>query len=126
ILKNVVKRIPANYEQQDYATQVYMHRRLSNFDTLRLEVEAVSRLRVPAGFRHFTRGFMGHEDDIYNEVQQRHSAVSGCRYAVRAELRGRAGQPAQLGHLPHGRLPGTPAGAPPRLRRAALRGALGR
>ena len=72
ILKSVVKRIPANYEQQDYATQVYMHRRLSNFDTLRLEVEAVSRLRVPAGFRHFTRGFMGHEDGIYNEVQQRH------------------------------------------------------
>ena len=72
ILKNVVKRIPANYEQQDYATQVYMHRRLSNFDTLRLEVEAVSRLRVPAGFRHFTRGFLGHEDGTYNEVQQRH------------------------------------------------------
>jgi erythromycin esterase-like protein len=72
ILKNVVKRIPANYEQQDYAAQVYMHRRLSNFDTLRLEVEAVSRLRVPAGFRHFTRGFLGHEDGTYNEVQQRH------------------------------------------------------
>jgi erythromycin esterase-like protein len=72
ILKNVVKRIPANYEQQDYATQVYTHRRLSNFDTLKLEVEAVSRLRVPAGFRHFTRGFLGHEDGIYNQVEQRH------------------------------------------------------
>ena len=72
ILKSVVKRIPINYEQQDYAAQVYTHRRLSNFDTLRLEVETVSRLRVPAGFRHFTRGFLGHEDDIYNEVQQRH------------------------------------------------------
>jgi erythromycin esterase-like protein len=71
ILKNVVKRIPANYEQQDYATQVYTHRRLSNFDTLKLEVEAVSRLRVPAGFRHFTRGFLGHEDDVYNQVEQR-------------------------------------------------------
>jgi erythromycin esterase-like protein len=71
ILKNVVKRIPANYEQQDYAAQVYTHRRLSNFDTLRLEVEAVSRLRVPAGFRHFTRGFLQHEDDIYNQMEQR-------------------------------------------------------
>jgi hypothetical protein len=71
ILKNVVKRIPVNYEQQDYATQVYTHRRLSNFDTLKLEVEAVSRLRVPAGFRHFTRGFLGHEDGIYNQVEQR-------------------------------------------------------
>ncbi|RZK17320.1 MAG: hypothetical protein EOO56_18200, partial [Hymenobacter sp.] len=72
ILKNIVKRIPANYEQQDYAAQVYTHRRLSNFDTLRLEVETVSRLRVPAGFRDFTRGFLQHEDDIFNEVQQRH------------------------------------------------------
>jgi erythromycin esterase-like protein len=71
ILKNVVKRIPANYEQQDYAAQVYTHRRLSNFDTLRLEVEVVSRLRVPAGFRHFTRGFLQHEDDIYNQMEQR-------------------------------------------------------
>ena len=71
ILKNVVKRIPVNYEQQDYAAQVYTHRRLSNFDTLKLEVETVSRLRVPAGFRHFTRGFLQHEDDIYNQVEQR-------------------------------------------------------
>ncbi len=71
ILKNVVKRIPVNYEQQDYAAQVYTHRRLSNFDTLRLETETVSRLRVPAGFRHFTRGFLQHEDDIYNQVEQR-------------------------------------------------------
>jgi erythromycin esterase-like protein len=71
ILKNVVKRIPVNYEQQDYAAQVYTHRRLSNFDTLKLEVEAVSRLRVPAGFRHFTRGFLGHEDDVFQQVEQR-------------------------------------------------------
>jgi erythromycin esterase-like protein len=71
ILKNVVKRIPVNYEQQDYAAQVYTHRRLSNFDTLRLEVETVNRLRVPAGFRHYTRGLLGHEDDVFQEVEQR-------------------------------------------------------
>ncbi|RZK23402.1 MAG: hypothetical protein EOO56_05200, partial [Hymenobacter sp.] len=72
ILKNVVKHIPVNYEQQDYAAEVYTHRRLSNFDTLRLEVEAVSRLRVPAGFRHYTRGLLGHEADVFQEVKQRH------------------------------------------------------
>jgi erythromycin esterase-like protein len=72
ILKNVVKRIPVNYEQQDYAAQVYTHRRLSNFDTLRVETESVSRLRVPAGFRDFTRGFLGHEDGTYTQVEQRH------------------------------------------------------
>jgi erythromycin esterase-like protein len=72
ILKNVVKRIPVNYEQQDYASQVYTHRRLTNFDTLKLEDELVRRLRVPAGFRDFTRGFLGHQDGIYTEVQQRH------------------------------------------------------
>jgi erythromycin esterase-like protein len=71
ILKNIVKRIPANYEQQDYAAQVYTHRRFSNFDTLRLEVETVGQLRVPAGFRHFTRGFLQHEDDIFQQVEQR-------------------------------------------------------
>ena len=72
ILKSIVKRIPANYEQQDYAAQVYTHRRVSNFDTLRLEEETVSRLRVPAGFRHYTRGFLGHEDGIWQQVEQRH------------------------------------------------------
>ncbi|MGI4862516.1 MAG: erythromycin esterase family protein [Janthinobacterium lividum] len=75
ILKNIIKRIPANYEQQDYATQVYTHRRLSNFDTLRLEDELVRRLRVPAGFRDFTRGFLQHEDDIFQETEQRHIVV---------------------------------------------------
>jgi erythromycin esterase-like protein len=87
ILKSVVKRIPANYEQQDYAAQVYTHRRLSNFDTLKLEAETVSRLRVPAGFRHFTRGFLGHEDGIYNQVeQQRVVAQQGHQISTVADL----------------------------------------
>ncbi len=87
ILKSVVKRIPVNYEQQDYAAQVYTHRRLSNFDTLKLEVETVSRLRVPAGFQHFTRGFLRHEDGIYNEVEQRRVvAQQGKQISTVADL----------------------------------------
>ncbi|RZK47302.1 MAG: hypothetical protein EOO59_18040, partial [Hymenobacter sp.] len=46
ILKNVIKNIPTSYEQQDYATEVYRHDRVTNFDTLRYEAESVSRLRV--------------------------------------------------------------------------------
>ncbi|AMR27624.1 hypothetical protein A0257_11305 [Hymenobacter psoromatis] len=72
IMKQIIKQIPVNYEQQDYATQVYAYRRLSNFDTLRYEAETVGRLRVPAGYRHFAGGFMGHEPDVNYEVQQRH------------------------------------------------------
>jgi erythromycin esterase-like protein len=72
ILQSVIKNIPANYEQQDYATEVYRHERLTNFDTLRYEAESVSRLRVPAGYRHFTRGFLGREDGVDIQVQQRH------------------------------------------------------
>jgi hypothetical protein len=72
ILKNIIKNIPINYEQQDYATEVYRHVRISNFDTLRYEAESVSRLRVPAGYRHFGRGFLMHEEGVDNQVQQQH------------------------------------------------------
>ena len=73
ILKQIIKNIPANYEQQDYATEVYAYRRLSNYDTLRYEAETVGRLRVPAGYRHFTRGLMMHEPNVDYQVQQRHT-----------------------------------------------------
>ncbi|RZK55455.1 MAG: hypothetical protein EOO59_10570, partial [Hymenobacter sp.] len=72
VLQRVVKRIPQNYEQQDYAAEVYTYRRLSSFDTLRLETETVGRLRVPAGYRHFTQGFMGLEDGVSFQPEQRH------------------------------------------------------
>ena len=72
ILKNVIKNLPTNYEQQDYAAEVYTHQRLSNFDTLRLEDETVGQLRVPAGYRHFTRGFLGREEGVGLEIMQRH------------------------------------------------------
>ncbi|RYY20390.1 MAG: hypothetical protein EOO36_03460 [Cytophagaceae bacterium] len=77
ILRNVIKNIPLNYEQQAYATEVYQHRRASNFDTLRYEAETVSWLRVPAGDRHFTRGFLIQEPAVHLEVQQRHVLVPG-------------------------------------------------
>ncbi|MEJ7666258.1 MAG: hypothetical protein WKG07_45475 [Hymenobacter sp.] len=72
ILKRVIKQIPVNYEQQDYATEVYAYRRLSNFDTLRYEAETVGRLRLPAGYRHFTGGFMALEAGPTLDVAQRH------------------------------------------------------
>ncbi len=72
ILQRVTKRIPLNYEQYDYATEVYTYRRLSSFDTLRAEVETVGRLRVPAGYRHFTKGFLGQDDDVAWQPAQRH------------------------------------------------------
>ncbi len=72
IMKNVIKNIPANYEQQDYATEVYAHRRVSNFDTLRYEAETLSRMRVPAGYRHFGGGFLGRGPLPNVEEQQRH------------------------------------------------------
>jgi erythromycin esterase-like protein len=72
VLQRVVKRIPQNYEQQDYATEVYTYRRFSNFDTLRAEIETVNRVRVPAGYRHFTKGFLGQEDGVTVQPEQRH------------------------------------------------------
>jgi erythromycin esterase-like protein len=72
ILTSVIKNIPTNYEQQDYAAEVYTHRRISNFDTLRYEVETVGQLRVPAGYRHFTRGFMGREEGVALTLEQQH------------------------------------------------------
>jgi erythromycin esterase-like protein len=72
ILKNVIKNIPTNYEQQDYAAEVYTHQRISNFDTLRYEAETVGKLRVPAGYRHYTRGFLGREEGIAMDISEQH------------------------------------------------------
>jgi hypothetical protein len=72
ILKRIIKNIPANYEQQDYATEVYGYQRRSNFDTLRYEAETVSRLWVPAGYRHFAGGFLMLEDFPNRQLEQQH------------------------------------------------------
>jgi erythromycin esterase-like protein len=86
IFKNIIKNIPTNYEQQDYATEVYRHERLTNFDTLRYEAESVNRLRVPTGYRHFTRGFLGHEDGVDVQVQQKHVLTAQKGRAGLAEI----------------------------------------
>ena len=93
ILKNVVKRIPLNYEQQDYATEVYTHHRISSFDTLRLEEETVGRLRVPAGYRHFGRGFLMLEDGVSYQVQQRHVLARQFRDSAHYAAAARYGNP---------------------------------
>ena len=59
IMKKLLAALPANYERDDYLAEVYTHRRLTNFDTLRYEGEYVSQLLEPAGYRHFTGGFLG-------------------------------------------------------------------
>ncbi|GAB2709885.1 hypothetical protein GCM10011495_27510 [Hymenobacter frigidus] len=58
IMKKVLAALPKNYEQADYLAEVYTHRRLSNFDTLRYEAEYVSQVFEPAGHRDFNGGFL--------------------------------------------------------------------
>ncbi|WP_400193384.1 erythromycin esterase family protein [Hymenobacter sp. B81] len=58
IMKKVIKAAETNYEQQDYLAQVYSHRRLLNFDTLRHEVEYVSQVFDPAGRDEWHGGFL--------------------------------------------------------------------
>jgi erythromycin esterase-like protein len=72
ILKSVIKNIPTNYQQQDYAMEVYGYQRRSNFDTLRYEAETVSQLWVPAGYRHFAGGFLMLEDSPTRQATQQH------------------------------------------------------
>ncbi len=93
ILKNVIKNIPLNYEQQDYTTEVYQHERRSNFDTLRYEAETVSRVWVPAGYRHFANGFLMLEDGPTRQVEQRHVLVhsAGKEYQAITGVTGPAG-----------------------------------
>jgi hypothetical protein len=88
IMKQIIKNIPANYEQQDYATEVYGYRRFSNFDTLRYEAETVSRLRVPAGYRHFAGGFLMLEVGPDVQVQQRHIVAQHGHQATEANILG--------------------------------------
>ena len=78
ILKNIIKNIPTNYEQQDYASEVYTHSRRSNFDSLRYEVESVSKVWVPAGYRHFAGGFLMLEGGPTRQVEQQHVLVGAA------------------------------------------------
>ncbi|NML65948.1 hypothetical protein HHL22_12100 [Hymenobacter sp. RP-2-7] len=92
ILQNAVKRIPLNYEQQDYAAEVYTYQRVTSFDTLQLEDEYVSRFRVPAGYQHFTGNFMGSGDYPSRQLQQLHVLRRGPD-TLRYKPGGRYGDP---------------------------------
>ena len=59
IMKKVLAALPTNYEQEDYAAEVYTHRRLLSFDTLTYDVEYVSQVLEPAGYRNWAGGRFG-------------------------------------------------------------------
>ncbi|MGI4739367.1 MAG: erythromycin esterase family protein [Janthinobacterium lividum] len=96
ILKNVIKNIPLNYAQQDYAAEVYQHERRSNFDTLRYEAETVSRVWMPAGYRHFAKGFLMLEDGPTRQVEQRHILTNTLGKERNTLLNGVAGPAGSL------------------------------
>lgn len=58
IMQRVIKAAATNYEQQDYQTQTYTHRRIIDFDTLRGELEYTSDDYIPAGMRRWAGGFL--------------------------------------------------------------------
>ena len=70
IMKKVLAALPKNYEQADYMAEVYTHRRLSNFDTLRYEAEYVSQSFEPAGHRDFNNGFLSLGPGEQHRVQE--------------------------------------------------------
>ena len=59
IMKKVLAALPKNYEQQDYTAEVYARRRLLSFDTLTYDVEYVSQVLEPAGYRDWAGGRLG-------------------------------------------------------------------
>jgi len=72
IMKKVLAALPANYEQNDYAAEVYTRRRLINFDTLRYESEYVSQVFEPAGYHNWAGGFLGMGAVEKHRVQELH------------------------------------------------------
>jgi erythromycin esterase-like protein len=74
IMKKVLAARPTNYDQGDYATEVYTYRRVSNFDSLAYEGEYVSQVRVPAGQKNLHGGFLMLEDIPQHRVREKHEA----------------------------------------------------
>ncbi|GAA4364988.1 hypothetical protein GCM10023185_34920 [Hymenobacter saemangeumensis] len=80
IMKNVIRNATANYEQQqDHAAQVYSRRRLISFDTLRHEVEYLSHILHPAGFREWMGGFLMLGPQETHKVLESHVVVPAPR-----------------------------------------------
>ncbi|TGE27251.1 erythromycin esterase family protein [Hymenobacter metallicola] len=75
IMKKVIQAVPANYERQAYTARVYSHRRITNFDTLRYEVEYVSDVLDPAGFKDWGGGFLMLGPKQTHVVREKHALV---------------------------------------------------
>ncbi|SES83199.1 erythromycin esterase family protein [Hymenobacter actinosclerus] len=75
IMKKVIKAAAANYEQQDYTQQLYAHRRVTGFDTLRHEVEYTAQEWTPAGYHHWAGGFLFLEKQPMIRVQEKQVAT---------------------------------------------------
>ncbi|UOQ72609.1 carboxypeptidase-like regulatory domain-containing protein [Hymenobacter cellulosilyticus] len=77
IMKKVIGAAATNYERQDYTAQVYTRRRITNFDTLRNEVEYVSDVLDPAGFKEWGGGFLMMGPKQTHMVREKHTVVPG-------------------------------------------------
>lgn len=71
IMKKVIKAIEANYEQRDYTQQLYAHRRIMGYDTLRHETEYTGQEWTPAGYQHWAGGFLSLEKQPVVRVQEK-------------------------------------------------------
>ena len=85
IMKKVLAALPKNYEQQDYTAEAYTRRRLVSFDTLTYDVEYVSQVLEPAGYRNWNGGRFGLGPDEMHRVRELRTLKSppgkGNRYA---------------------------------------------
>jgi hypothetical protein len=71
-MKKVLAAIATNYEQGDYAAEVYTRRYLTNFDTVYTQAEYVSQVFTPAGQRNLHGGFLMLEPLQQHQVQEAH------------------------------------------------------
>ncbi|HEX8657788.1 MAG TPA: erythromycin esterase family protein [Hymenobacter sp.] len=88
IMKKVLAAIPKNYDQGDYATEVYTYRRLSNFDSLRYEGEYVSQVLTPAGHHNLHGGFLGREDRQQHRIREKHIVQASPKGLGMADIEG--------------------------------------
>ncbi|RSK46169.1 erythromycin esterase family protein [Hymenobacter perfusus] len=71
IMKKVIKAAETNYDRQDYTQQMYTHRRIMGYDTLRHETEYVGQEWTPAGYQHWAGGFLSLEKQPVARVQEK-------------------------------------------------------
>lgn len=81
IMKKVIKAAATNYQRQDFTNLVYTRRRLTNFDTLRHEVEYVSQTFEPAGLQDWSGGFLMMGAKEMHKVLEKHVVVATAKPA---------------------------------------------